>query len=133
MGARPGVLRGCGPCARYCNAGNISDAQWDRLGCPDLNAAQDLARSSKSQWREYYFDNRSTLDIERQAKVEPEFEYAEPTVALSIPERADLASYICGRVEDTLLQRQIPSIDLMVSLCGKRETRKRVHPKSRWC
>ncbi|RYP47628.1 hypothetical protein DL768_006344 [Monosporascus sp. mg162] len=84
-------------------------------------------------WREYYFYNRPTWDIKRQAKGEPDKEHVELTITLSIPERIKLANILCSRCEDDndVLQRRTMAIELMVALCNKRETgkRRRLSPK----
>lgn len=86
-------------------------------------------RQVVKEYREHYFYNRPTWDIERQARGEEEEEYIEPTINVSIPERAKLAEILCYQsdnlTEDDLVQRRIGAIDLMVSLCDKRETVKR--------
>ena len=80
-------------------------------------------------YREYYFYNRSTWDIERQLRGEAEEEYAEPEIDLCIPERARLAGLLCHQPKDQsdeeLLDFRIEINDLMVALCSKRETVKR--------
>jgi hypothetical protein len=81
------------------------------------------------EYREDYFYNRPTWDIERQAKGEEEEEYIEPDIDVHIPERARLASILChqpdGLTDDQLLERRIEAVQLMVDLCDKRETVKR--------
>ncbi|KAL8400415.1 hypothetical protein RB594_000708 [Gaeumannomyces avenae] len=87
------------------------------------------------QYREYYFYHRPTWDIERQARGEEEEEYEEPKVELNIPERARLAEIWCDQPnnwsDDEILRHRIKAIDLMVSLCNKRETRRRDHIRQR--
>ncbi|KAL8310634.1 hypothetical protein RB597_010464 [Gaeumannomyces tritici] len=86
------------------------------------------------QYREYYFYHRPTWDIERQARGEVEEEYEEPKVELNIPERARLAEIWCDQPDwsdDEILRHRIEAIDLMVSLCNKRETRRRDHIRQR--
>ncbi|KAL8310445.1 hypothetical protein RB597_010330 [Gaeumannomyces tritici] len=87
------------------------------------------------QYREYYFYHRPTWDIERQALGEVEEEYEEPKVELDIPERARLAEIWCDQPnnwsDDEILRHRIEAIDLMVSLCNKRETRRRDHIRQR--
>ncbi|KAH7309929.1 FluG domain-containing protein [Stachybotrys elegans] len=86
-------------------------------------------RQVVKEYREHYFYNRPTWDIERQARGEEEEEYVEPTINVSIPERAQLAEIVCRQpddlTEDAILQRRIQVIDLMVTLCDMRETAKR--------
>ncbi|GKT96945.1 fluG domain-containing protein [Colletotrichum tofieldiae] len=89
------------------------------------------------EYREYHFYYRPTWDIERQANGEEEEEYAEPEINLQIPERARLAHILCHQPadcsHDKLLELWIEAIDLMVTLCNKRETvrkdRIRTHPR----
>ncbi|KAL8398621.1 hypothetical protein RB596_005954 [Gaeumannomyces avenae] len=86
-------------------------------------------------YREYYFYHRPTWDIARQALGEVEEEYEEPKVELDIPERARLAEIWCNQSDswsdDEILHHRIEVIDLMVSLCNKRETRRRAHTRQR--
>ncbi|KXH69608.1 hypothetical protein CSAL01_12759 [Colletotrichum salicis] len=83
------------------------------------------------EYREYYLYDRPTWDIERQARGEEDEEYAEPEIDLRIPERARLTEILCCQPNDLsseeLLQRRIEAIDLMVTLCDKRDTVKRDH------
>ncbi|KAB5514914.1 FluG domain-containing protein [Coniochaeta sp. 2T2.1] len=78
-----------------------------------------------------YFYNRPTWDIERQARGEDgeEEEYAERTIELQIPERAQLAQIFCNQPEDLshedLSSLRIPAAELWAALCHKRETVKR--------
>ncbi|KAK7429834.1 hypothetical protein QQZ08_003679 [Neonectria magnoliae] len=80
-------------------------------------------------YREHYFYNCPTWDIERQARGEEEEEYAEPVINVTIPERAKLAEIFCNQpdnlTEDQIFQLKIEAVDLMVALCDKRETVKR--------
>ncbi|KAM5353462.1 hypothetical protein ACJ41O_000112 [Fusarium nematophilum] len=91
------------------------------------------------QYREHYFYNRPTWDIERQARGEEEEEYAEPVINVTIPERAGLAAIFCHQpddwTEDQIFQRKIEAIDLMVALCDKRETvkRDRIQQRAKAC
>jgi hypothetical protein len=86
-------------------------------------------RQVVKQYREYYFYNRPTWDIERQARGEEEEEYAEPDINVTIPERAALAKIFCRQpddlTEDQIFERKIEAVNLMVALCDKRETAKR--------
>ncbi|KAF3352302.1 Heat shock protein, putative [Verticillium dahliae VDG1] len=80
------------------------------------------------EYREDYFYNRPTWDIELQARGEEE-EYIEPDIDVHIPERARLANILChqpdGLTDDQLLERRIEAVQLMVDLCDKHETVKR--------
>lgn len=92
-------------------------------------------RQTVKDYREYYFHNRPTWDIERQARGEPDEEYIKPAIKLNIPERAKLADLICKQpadfTQDEMLQKRIQAIDLIVALCSKRETskRRRIRPR----
>ncbi|KAL6415364.1 uncharacterized protein AUP68_01917 [Ilyonectria robusta] len=106
-------------------------------GHPDEERIRQLTNEIRAQrdrqvvkeYCEHYFYNRPTWDIVRQARGEEEEEYIEPIINVSIPERAKLAGILCYQpdnlVKDDLVQRRIEVIDLMVSLCDKRETVKR--------
>ncbi|KAM6516642.1 hypothetical protein FALCPG4_014820 [Fusarium falciforme] len=96
-------------------------------------------RQVVKQYREYYFYNRPTWDIERQARGEEEEEYAEPDINVTIPERAALAEIFCRQpddlTEDQIFERKIEAVNLMVALCDKRETAKRdrIQPRAKAC
>jgi hypothetical protein len=81
------------------------------------------------EYREYYFYNRPTWDLERQARGEEMEEYTEPAIDLVIPERAQVAEILCyqpkGLTIDEIFQKRIEVVDLYVILCGKKETTKR--------
>ncbi|KAK4107064.1 hypothetical protein N656DRAFT_840631 [Canariomyces notabilis] len=83
-------------------------------------------KNIRRAYREDYFYNRPTWDIEAD---EGEEEYTEPAVDLQIPERAKLAEILCNQPDNLssaeLLELRIQAAELMVSLCDKRETRKR--------
>ena len=74
------------------------------------------------EYREHWFYNQPTLDIERQACGEMDEEYEEPELELSIPERARLAELWKNQPDnwsdEEIACRRIESIDLMVSLCS---------------
>ncbi|GKT43643.1 uncharacterized protein ColSpa_03824 [Colletotrichum spaethianum] len=80
-------------------------------------------------YRSYYFYNRSTWDIERQASGIEDEEYVEPAISLTIPERARLAEILCYQpadcTHDELMKLWVGAIDLMVILFDKRETVRR--------
>ncbi|KAM0665678.1 hypothetical protein ACQRIU_005939 [Beauveria bassiana] len=99
-----------------------------------IRAITDEIRNKRTQnerrvvkeYREYYFYNRPTWDIEAQARGEVEEEYEQPAMDLVIPERARLANILCLQPDDwtetELFQRRVEAIDLMVALCDKKET-----------
>ncbi|KAK4227736.1 FluG domain-containing protein [Podospora fimiseda] len=80
----------------------------------------------RAYWEDYFY-NRPTWDIE--AKGQEEKEYGEPAIDLCIPERAQLAEILCNQPDNSssteLLELRILAAELMVALCGKRETVKR--------
>ncbi|KAI6080814.1 FluG domain-containing protein [Hypoxylon rubiginosum] len=94
-------------------------------------------RSKRAQWekdvqrqfREYYFYNRPTWDIEKQAAGDVDEEYINPTISLHITERSRLASILCNQPadlkSDELFRLRIQATDLMTALCHKRETKRR--------
>lgn len=96
-------------------------------------------RKVVKEFREHYFYNCPTWDIERQIRGEEEEEYAEPVIDVTISERARLAEIVCHQpdnlTEDEIVQRRIEAINLMVALCDKRETvkRDRIHQRSKVC
>ena len=49
-------------------------------------------------YRENYFHNRPTWDVE--ADREEEEEFVEPVIDLHIPERAQLAQFLCSQPDD---------------------------------
>lgn len=79
-------------------------------------------------YREYYFYNRPTWDVEAQARGESQVQYEEPIIDLAIYERARLAEILCYQSKDSteeqILCRRIEVVDLMVALCDKRDTGK---------
>jgi len=100
-----------------------------------------LIATKEAQWkkairrtyREDYFYNRPTWDIE--ADGQEEEEYVEPAIDLQIPERAQLAEILCNQPDNLssaeLLELRVQAAELMVVLCGKRETVKRNHIRRR--
>ena len=77
-------------------------------------------------YREYYFYNCPTWDLERQARGEEVEQYTEPAIDLVIPERARLAELLCHQPEnltdDERFQLSVEVVDSYVALCGKKET-----------
>ena len=76
--------------------------------------------------RRHYFQNRSTWDIERLFQGNGEEKYVEPEIDLQIPERAELARLLRNQPKDLndedLFQLRIKTTDLILALCGKKET-----------
>ncbi|CAK7223793.1 hypothetical protein SEUCBS140593_005350 [Sporothrix eucalyptigena] len=93
-------------------------------------------KAIQKTYRQYYFYQRPTWDIERQARGELQEEYSEPVIEYRIPERARLAELFSGQSDDLnpaeLTQRRIEAGELMAALCQKRDTVKlrRIHQKS---
>jgi hypothetical protein len=124
---------------RYRIRGAENEERIRELG--KLIATKEAQRRNKIQqeYRADYFYNRPTRDIERQAimdeEEEEEEEYVEPIVDLQIPERAQLAEILCSQPDDLsateLLELRIQAVELMVSLCGKRETARRNYIRRR--
>ncbi|KAF9269965.1 hypothetical protein L218DRAFT_4953 [Marasmius fiardii PR-910] len=90
----------------------------------------------RKQYREYYFDNRPTWDIEQQDTSSDDLEdddskhdFNEPDIDLDIPERSELARLLCKQPEnlslDELQERRIQAGECMVALSTKRETVRR--------
>lgn len=92
-------------------------------------AAKDAQRKKaiRQAYREDYFHNRPTWDID--ADGQEEEEYVEPAMDLQVPECAQLAEILCNQPDNLspaeLLELRIQAAELMVVLCGKRETVKR--------
>jgi hypothetical protein len=104
----------------------------DRIRELTKSIAQKQVKRTKDiqrKYREEYFHNRPTWEIERQADGEEEEEYVEPAIDLQIPERAELAEILCNQAEDLssteLLELRIRAGELMHILCDKRETVRR--------
>ncbi|KAL2193188.1 FluG domain-containing protein [Corynascus similis CBS 632.67] len=88
------------------------------------------------EYRDDYFYHRPTWDIEKQVREEreeeeeeEEEEYLEPAIDLQIPEWAQLAEILCKQAQDLSPEKfhelRIQAAELMVSLCDRRETKKR--------
>ncbi|KAK4172699.1 FluG domain-containing protein [Triangularia setosa] len=94
-----------------------------------LIAAKEAQRKKaiRQAYREDYFHNRPTWDIDTDGQEEDE--YVKPAIDLHIPERAQLAQILCNQPKNLssgeLLELRIQAAELMVVLCGKRETMKR--------
>ncbi|KAK1657061.1 FluG domain-containing protein [Colletotrichum godetiae] len=123
-------------CGYYRVQGTENEAEIRRLTEKIRTKVDRRDKNVVKEYREYYFYNRPTWDIERQANGEEE-KYAEPEINLQIPERARLAQILCHQpadcTHDELMELWIEAIDLMVALCDKRETvrqtRIRSHPQ----
>ncbi|KAK3897428.1 hypothetical protein C8A05DRAFT_47960 [Staphylotrichum tortipilum] len=79
------------------------------------------------EYREDYFQNRPTWDIDRQfggEAGETDEDYTAPAIELRIPERAELARLLCYPValnDEEIRQRRIRVADLWSALCKKQE------------
>ncbi|EJP61685.1 FluG domain-containing protein [Beauveria bassiana ARSEF 2860] len=111
---------------RYRVAGSEHEDRIRVLTDDIRNKRTQNERRVVKEYREYYFYNRPTWDIEAQARGEMEEEYEQPAMDLVIPERARLANIMCLQADDwtetELFQRRVEAIDLMVALCDKKET-----------
>ncbi|TIC97035.1 hypothetical protein CH35J_007397 [Colletotrichum higginsianum] len=122
---------------QYRVQGDENEAEIRRLTEEIRSKRDQRDKNVVKEYREYYFYNRPTWDIERQENGEEEEEYAEPETNLQIPERTRLAHILCHQPvdcsHDKLMELWIEAIDLMVTLCNKRETvrrdRIRTHPQ----
>ena len=109
--------------------GTVVEAEVRRLTTA-IGTARSRHRNIVSQeYRDEYFRNRPTEDIERQNRGEEEDEYIEPLIEHQIPERAQLSDLICTRFTDLkpqdAVQLRIRAANLMLSLCGLREVPRR--------
>ena len=97
----------------------------DQSSVPSKEAQR--KKAIRRAYRESYFHNRPTWDIEADGAEEEG--YIEPAIDLHIPERAQLAEIICKQPDNLsssdLLELRIQAAELMVALCGRRETAKR--------
>ncbi|KAK2777398.1 FluG domain-containing protein [Colletotrichum kahawae] len=122
---------------QYRVQGEENEAEIRRLTEEIRTKRDQRDKSVVKEYREYHFYNRPTWDIERQANGEEDEEYTEPDIHLQIPERTRLAHILCHQPadcsHDKLMELWIEAIDLMVTLCDKRETvrrdRIRTHPQ----
>ncbi|KAI0431595.1 hypothetical protein F5Y09DRAFT_354726 [Xylaria sp. FL1042] len=124
------------------NAANNSKNQLFRLFAHvsltrDSCAKRDMVPDEiVKKYRKYYFYNRLTWDLERQAREEDVKEYIKPAIDLIISKRAQLAKLFCYQPkklsDEEMLQRRIEVVDLYVALGGKREIvkRDRTRPRS---
>ena len=77
------------------------------------------------QYRHFYFHNRPTWDIKRQATGEADEKYTLPVIHVNISERSQLAEILINRPENLdyqeLLDLRIRAADLITSVIRKRE------------
>jgi len=109
--------------------GTEVEAEVRRL-TSEIGIARTRRRNIISQeFRADYFRRRPIEDIERQNSGQQEEEYTEPVVEHQIPERAQLAEFICNHVTGITPQeiaaRRIHFAGLMLALCRRREVPRR--------
>lgn len=86
-------------------------------------AAKEAQRKKaiRQAYREHYFHNRPTWDID--ADGQEEEEYVGPASDLQVTECAQLARILCNQPDNLssteLLELRIQAAELMVFLCGK--------------
>ncbi|OAQ58761.1 FluG domain-containing protein [Pochonia chlamydosporia 170] len=126
---------------RYRIQGNEHEDQIRELTKMIRTKRTQREKTLRKQYRQYYFYNRPTWEIERQLAGESDDEaevvLSEPAIDLYIPERARLAKLLCHQRPDKqsyeeYCKLRIEVAELMVALSSKRETikRKRVHKVS---
>jgi uncharacterized protein DUF3435 len=115
---------------RYRVKGHEDEEEIRNIGERIRNRRAKRDKAIQEQYREYYFYNRPTWDIEKQARGEAEEQYVAPGIDLHIPERAQLAETLCKQPQglgmEEISQLRIRAADLMTGLCGKQETAKRL-------
>ncbi|KAH7418717.1 hypothetical protein BKA64DRAFT_730274 [Cadophora sp. MPI-SDFR-AT-0126] len=109
--------------------GTEVEAEVRRL-TSEISIARTRRRNVISQeFRADYFRRRPIEDIERQNSGQQEEEYTEPVVEHQIPERAQLAEFICNHVTgltpQEIVARRIHFAGLMLGLCRRREVPRR--------
>ncbi|EAQ91198.1 predicted protein [Chaetomium globosum CBS 148.51] len=118
---------------RYRIKGSENEARIRELTKLIATKEQQRKKAVQRGYRKHYFHNRPTWDMETDG--EEEEEYDEPAIDLQIPERAQFAEILCNQPDNLssteLLELRIQAAELMVALCGKRETVKRNHIRRR--
>jgi hypothetical protein len=116
---------------RYRIKGTDNEQRIREIGRLISTKRKHRKKNFSKEYREDYFDNRPTWDIERQVAgdLEDDDWEIEAVIDLQIPERAELARIQCNQLEDLssaqLLELRIRASELTVALCRKRETVKR--------
>jgi hypothetical protein len=109
---------------RYRIKGSENEGKIRELTKLIATKTQQWKTAIQREYRKHYFYNRPTWDMD--ADELEEEEYVEPAVILQIPERAQLAEILCNQPDNLspveLLELRIRAGELMVILCGKRET-----------
>ena len=123
--------------------GNENSERIEEIGKRIRTLKAQQAKEVRKKYREYYFENRPTCDIEQQEDSNDEDcgkdtddvgsdlddDFNEPDIDLDIPERAELAKLVCKQPEDLseneLLERRIQFGECMVALMSERETVRR--------
>jgi hypothetical protein len=87
----------------------------------------------RKAYHEYYFHNRPTWDIQKQARGEPEEEYSEPVIEFRISERA--SSSLAGRTISALMSSRSAVLRLVSlwTLFTKNSTRRNCAASTRNC
>ncbi|KAK8076087.1 hypothetical protein PG994_003359 [Apiospora phragmitis] len=93
-------------------------------------------KAVEEQYREYWFYNRSTWDIERQVAGNEELmEYSVPMVELQLPERAEMARIFLNQPEmpsyEEMRELCVRACEAMVVLCHRREMPRRARIQDR--
>jgi hypothetical protein len=113
---------------RYQIRGTEVEQEVQRLSTAIRRKEAQRKKTIRENFRKHYFHNRSTWEVEKQARGKDE-EYVEPAINLQMPERARLAEILCGQSEDLSIEKlselRIEAADLMVAICDKRETARR--------
>ncbi|KUI70859.1 hypothetical protein VM1G_06471 [Cytospora mali] len=87
------VLKG----GQYRIQGQETEQEIRRLTREIATKRAQRTKAIRQEYREYYFYNRPTWDIEMEARGEDEEEFSEPTIDLSIPERTQLADILINQ------------------------------------
>lgn len=110
---------------RYRIEGHVAEKRIRELTNKISTKRATRDRTIVKEYREYYFYNRPTWDIEAQARDVEEEAYEVPTIDLTIPERARLADLLCFQpnnwTDEEATQYHIEATNLMVALCGRKE------------
>lgn len=121
--------------ASYGIKNNVNKDMIQKLTAKIWSQQAERDKMIRIEYRKFYFHNRPTWDIERQAVSGEEEDYVTPVIELQIPERAELADDLVNQpddlLEEGLKQLRIRAVDGMVALCRKRETAKRKNPRQR--
>ncbi|OAQ60387.1 FluG domain-containing protein [Purpureocillium lilacinum] len=102
---------------RYRIEGHVAEKRIRELTNKISTKRATRDRTIVKEYREYYFYNRPTWDIEAQARDVEEEAYEVPTIDLTIPERARLADLLCFQptnwTDEEATQYNIEATNLM--------------------